>query len=50
MLNRLHDTLRLRTNPAIFFSSAAVIILFVLATIFSLTLSTVVSLSRRTGC
>ena len=34
MLNRLHDALRLRTNPAIFFSSAAVIILFVLGTIF----------------
>ena len=34
MLNRLHDALRLRTNPAIFFSSAAVIVLFVLGTIF----------------
>src|SRR5699024_1748436 len=34
MLNRLHDTLRLRTNPAIFFSSAAVIVIFVLGTIF----------------
>src|SRR5699024_11673883 len=33
MLNRLHDTLRLRTNPAIFFSSAAVIVIFVLGTI-----------------
>ncbi|WP_193096649.1 BCCT family transporter [Brevibacterium sp. FME17] len=34
MLNRMHDALRLRTNPAIFFSSAAVIIIFVLGTIF----------------
>ncbi|MGO2038235.1 MAG: BCCT family transporter [Brevibacterium sp.] len=34
MLDRLHDALRLRTNPAIFFSSAAVIVLFVLGTIF----------------
>lgn len=34
MLNRLHDGLKLRTNPPIFFSSAAVIILFVLGTIF----------------
>ncbi|WP_413334595.1 BCCT family transporter [Brevibacterium sp. GP-SGM9] len=34
MLDRLHDVLRLRTNPAIFFSSAAVIVLFVLGTIF----------------
>ncbi|WP_453984632.1 BCCT family transporter [Brevibacterium casei] len=33
MLTRLHDVLRLRTNPVIFFSSAAVIILFVLGTI-----------------
>lgn len=33
MLTRLHDALRLRTNPAIFFSSAAVIILFVVGTI-----------------
>src|SRR5699024_554408 len=34
MLNRLHDTLRLRTNPAIFFSSAAVIVIFDFGTIF----------------
>ncbi len=34
MLTRLHDTLRLRTNPPIFFASALVIILFVLGTIF----------------
>ena len=34
MLDKLHDALRLRTNPAIFFSSAAVIIIFVLGTIF----------------
>lgn len=33
MLTRLHDTLRLRTNPPIFFASALVIILFVLGTI-----------------
>src|SRR5690625_3566898 len=33
MLNRLHDALRLRTSPVIFFSSAAVIIAFVLGTI-----------------
>lgn len=33
MLTRLHDLLRLRTSPPIFFSSAAVIILFVIATI-----------------
>lgn len=33
MLTRLHDVLRLRTNPIIFFSSAAVITLFVLGTI-----------------
>ncbi|MGO1181713.1 MAG: BCCT family transporter [Micrococcaceae bacterium] len=33
MLTKLHDSLRLRTSPAIFFSSAAVIILFVIATI-----------------
>ena len=34
MLDKLHDALKLRTNPAIFFSSAAVIIIFVLGTIF----------------
>lgn len=33
MLTRLHDLLRLRTSPIIFFGSAAVIILFVIATI-----------------
>lgn len=33
MLTRLHDMLRLRTSPAIFFSSATFIILFVIATI-----------------
>ncbi|MFC7375563.1 BCCT family transporter [Brachybacterium sp. GCM10030268] len=34
MLNRLHDALHLRTSPVIFFSSAAIIIAFVLGTIF----------------
>ncbi len=33
MLTRLHDALRLRTSPVIFFASAAIIILFSLATI-----------------
>ncbi|GAA4480833.1 BCCT family transporter [Enteractinococcus fodinae] len=33
MLNRLHDLLRLRTSPAIFFGAAAIIALFVIATI-----------------
>lgn len=33
MLTRLHDLLRLRTSPSIFFSAAAVIIAFVLVTI-----------------
>lgn len=33
MLKRLHDLLRLRTSPPIFFGSAAVIILFVILTI-----------------
>ena len=33
MLTRLHDALRLRTSPVIFFGSAAVILLFSLATI-----------------
>lgn len=33
MLTRLHDTLRLRTSPAIFFGAAGVIVLFVIATI-----------------
>lgn len=33
MLKRLHDVLRLRTSPAIFFGSAAVIILFVFLTV-----------------
>ncbi|MBM7499351.1 choline/carnitine/betaine transport [Brachybacterium muris] len=33
MLERLHDALRLRTSPAIFFASAAVILLFVIATL-----------------
>lgn len=44
MLTRLHDLLRLRTSPPIFFSSAAVIILFVIATIaFTEPLDTAVS-------
>ena len=33
MLTRLHDLLRLRTTPAVFFGAAGVIILFVIATI-----------------
>src|SRR5699024_2663526 len=33
MLTRLHDALRLRTSPAIFFSSAAISIAFVIGTI-----------------
>lgn len=33
MLSRLHDLLRLRTSPAIFFGSATIIILFVILTI-----------------
>src|SRR5690625_6279616 len=33
MLNRLHDLLRLRTSPPIFFGAAAVIIVFVILTI-----------------
>ena len=33
MLTRLHDALRLRTSPAIFFGSAAIILAFVIATI-----------------
>lgn len=33
MLTRLHDALRLRTSPVIFFTSAAIIILFAAATI-----------------
>ena len=33
MLKRLHDVLRLRTSPSIFFGSAAVIILFVFLTV-----------------
>ncbi|MGC5628696.1 BCCT family transporter [Georgenia sp. Z1344] len=33
MLNRLHDLLRLRTSPAIFFGSAAILIGFVIITI-----------------
>ncbi|WP_394216606.1 BCCT family transporter [Brachybacterium vulturis] len=33
MLNRLHDALRLRTSPVIFFGSAAIIIAFVVGTI-----------------
>ncbi|GAA1491078.1 BCCT family transporter [Brachybacterium sacelli] len=44
MLTRLHDALRLRTSPAIFFSSAAIIIAFVIGTIvFTDPLNTVVS-------
>ena len=44
MWNRLHDLLRLRTSPAIFFASAAVIIVFVLATvIFTEPMDTAVS-------
>ena len=33
MLNRLHDLLRLRTSPPIFFGAAAVILIFVILTI-----------------
>ncbi|WGH82940.1 BCCT family transporter [Auritidibacter ignavus] len=33
MLTRLHDALRLKTSPVIFFSSAGIIILFVIATV-----------------
>jgi len=33
MLTRLHDLLRLRTSPAIFFSAAGLIIAFVAATL-----------------
>ena len=33
MLNRLHDSLRLRTTPVIFFGAAGIILLFVIATI-----------------
>src|SRR5699024_6519885 len=33
LLNRLHDALRLRTSPVIFFGSAAIIIAFVVGTI-----------------
>jgi choline/glycine/proline betaine transport protein len=33
MLTRLHDTLRLRTSPPIFFGSALIIVLFVVGTI-----------------
>src|SRR5690606_28823211 len=33
MLTRLHDALRLRTSPVVFFGSAGLIILFVLATL-----------------
>ncbi|AXK46952.1 BCCT family transporter [Brachybacterium saurashtrense] len=33
MLNRLHDALRLRTSPVIFFGSAAIILAFVVGTI-----------------
>ncbi|WP_193106578.1 BCCT family transporter [Brachybacterium sp. FME24] len=44
MLNRLHDVLRLRTSPVIFFSSAAIIIAFVIGTIaFTDPLNTAVS-------
>src|SRR5699024_975795 len=46
MLDRLHDALRLRTNPAIFFTSAAVIVIFVLGTIiFTDALASAVSLA-----
>lgn len=34
MLKRLHDALRLRTNPAIFFGAAAVVIFFVVTAVF----------------
>ncbi|MGO1549024.1 MAG: BCCT family transporter [Nesterenkonia sp.] len=34
MLTRLHDLLRLRTSPPIFFGAAALIILFVITTVF----------------
>ena len=44
MLTRLHDALRLRTSPAIFFSSAAIILAFVIGTIaFTDPLNTAVS-------
>ena len=33
MLNRLHDTLRLRTSPAIFFGSALIVAAFVVMTL-----------------
>jgi choline/glycine/proline betaine transport protein len=33
LLTRLHDALRLRTSPVIFFGSAAIILAFVVATI-----------------
>lgn len=33
MLNRLHDLLRLRTSPPIFFGAAFVIIIFVIMTV-----------------
>ena len=33
MLTRLHDALRLRTSPPVFFGAAAVIITFVLVTV-----------------
>ena len=44
MLNRLHDLLRLRTSPSIFFGAAAIIVLFVIATVtFTETMDTVFS-------
>src|SRR5690606_25535303 len=44
LLTRLHDALRLRTSPVIFFGSAAVILAFVLGTIlFTDPLNTAVS-------
>ena len=44
MLTRLHDLLRLRTSPSIFFGAAAIIALFVIATVtFTETMDTVFS-------
>src|SRR5699024_69889 len=44
MLNKLHDALRLRTSPTIFFGSAIIMILFVIATVvFTESLDTAVT-------
>lgn len=48
MLTRLHDLLRLRTSPTIFFGAAAIIIIFVIATItFTEPLDTAVSAASQ---